>query len=93
MADTGKWDPKDPDEVKDYEFDWTDILKGDTISGTTWTISPSGLTKDSDTNNSSTTTIWVSGGTAGVTYSLMNEITTAGGRKYNRTRKLKMKEL
>ena len=74
------WPYKDPDEVLDYELDWsTHLDTGDTISSSTWTV-PAGLTKNSDTNGDSTTTIWLQGGTEGTTYTLLNEIVTAGGR-------------
>lgn len=84
--------PKDPDEVKDYEITWALLLGTDTIATSTWVV-PAGITKDSSTNTTTTTTIWLSSGTAGETYSLLNRITTAGLRTYDRTVKLKMKSL
>ena len=77
---------KDPDAVLDYGIDWGDWLTdvSDTISTSTWTA-PAGITKDSDTHNDTTTTIWLSGGTAGSSYSLVNHITTAGGREDDQT--------
>lgn len=84
--------PKDPDEVKDYGVNWAELLGTDTISTSTWTV-PTGITKDSQSNTTTTTTIWLSGGTAAETYSFDNLITTAGGRTYDRTIKLKMKNL
>lgn len=97
MADTGQWDPKDPDEIKDYKYDWTDILAvGDTIASSTWSLAAgTGLVINAPaaTFTTTTTTFWASSGTVGQTYSLLNRITTAGGRTYDRTRKLKMKNL
>jgi hypothetical protein len=99
-----KWSAKfDPDEVKDYVVNWSAILDGDVINGSTWEI-PSeavGLTKDSDTYNDTTTTIWLSvtspdtnrATLAGNTYGLLNTITTIGGRTLQRTIKLGIKEL
>jgi hypothetical protein len=84
--------PKDPDEVKDYGVDWALLLDTDTISTSTWTV-PAGITKNSDSNTDTTTTVWVSGGTAGDSYLLQNRVVTAGGRTYDRTCKLKMKNL
>lgn len=84
--------PKDPDEVKDYGIDWALLLDTDTISTSTWVL-PIGITKDSGTSTTTSTTIWLSGGTAGESYSILNRITTAGGRTYDRTVKLKMKNL
>lgn len=96
MSDTGRWDPKDPDEIKDYEFDWAEILGTDTIASSAWLVaSGSGLviTSPAASFTATTTTFWSSAGTLGETYSILNRITTAGGRTYDRTRKLKMKSL
>ncbi len=73
------FDPKDPDSVLDYSIDWSQWLAGDTLVSSSWTV-PSGITIDSDTNDTTSTTIWVSGGTVGVTYNLQNRIVTAVGR-------------
>jgi len=70
---------KDPDSILDWEFNWTSWLAGDTISTSTWVV-PSGITKDSDTKTTITTTIWLSSGTDGTDYELVNRIDTAGGR-------------
>ena len=80
----GKKFLKDPDAVLDYETDWEDWLGTDTISTSSWTV-PTGITKDSDTNTTTTATIWLSGGTAGTSYTLVNRIVTAGGRTEDRT--------
>ena len=73
------FDPKDPDSVLDYSIDWSQWLASDTLVSSNWTV-PSGITIDSNTNDTTSTTIWVSGGTVGVTYSLQNRIVTALGR-------------
>lgn len=78
------WPEKDPDEVADYEIDWTEQLSGDTITASTWIV-PTGITKDSDSNTTTSTTIWLSGGTTGTTYRLQNRVTTAGGRTFENT--------
>jgi len=86
---------KDPDSVIDYTLYWHEWLNGDTISTSTWLIvdsgaeSPVSLTVDSDSIGTYTgqspslptaqTTVIVSSGTAGLTYTLTNRITTAGG--------------
>lgn len=75
---------KDPDAVLDYQIDWSDWLGSDTISTSDWTVA-TGLTGDSDSNTDTTATIWLSGGTAGATYSVTNEIVTNGGRTDNRS--------
>lgn len=71
---------KDPNAVKDFALDVTEWLAGDTITGTpTWTV-PSGITKDSQSNTTTTATVWLSGGTEGTTYELVCRIVTTGGR-------------
>lgn len=75
------WQFKDPDEVLDYQVDWSTALGGDTIASSVWTL-PSGITQDSSTLNDTATTIWLSGGTDGSRYDLTNRITTAAGRTF-----------
>lgn len=82
---------KDPNAVLDYRVDWSTWLDGDTIATSTWII-PAGITKNSDTNSTTATTIWLSGGTVGIRYELTNRITTAGGRTEDRTIKVSVKE-
>jgi hypothetical protein len=84
------WPFKDPDEVLDYEVDWTARLDGDTISTSTWIV-PSGIVENSASHTSTTTTIWLAGGTLAATYEFLNRITTAGGRTMDQTVKLKIK--
>lgn len=82
---------KDPDAVLDYEIDWATWLGDDTISASEWTV-PAGITKDSDSNTTTTATIWLSGGTVETTYALVNHITTTAGRENDQTIKIIMRE-
>jgi len=84
---------KDPSEVLDYTIDWYDttlaegplFVSGETISGTpVWTV-PSGITKDSQTNDTTTSTIWLSVGTAGTEYSITCKVVTSASRTFERT--------
>ena len=75
---------KDPNAVLDYVVDWTTWLNGDTIATSVWTV-PSGITQDSESESTTSATVWLSGGTVGETYQLVNRITTAGGRTEDRT--------
>lgn len=75
---------KDPDAVEDYVFNWLAELDDDTIATSVWVV-PVGITKDSDSNDDSTTTVWLSGGSAGAYYQVTNRITTVGGRTLDRT--------
>jgi len=75
---------KDPQAVLDYQLNWSNWLTGDTIAAST--ITPAaGLTLDSEANTTTTQTAWLSGGAAGVTYDVVFEITTDGGRTDQRT--------
>lgn len=75
---------KDPNAVNDYSVDWTLNTGGDSIVGSTW-VAPAGITVDSSTFNTKKTIVWLSGGTVGVNYRVVNHITTAGGRQEDKT--------
>ena len=82
---------KDPNAVLDYSVDWAKWLDGDTIATSVWTV-PAGLTKVSDTNTTTKTTVWLSGGTADQSYTVTNRITTTGGRTEDRSFIVKVEE-
>jgi hypothetical protein len=86
---------KDPNEVLDYKFDWaTNVLAvGETISTSTVTAS-AGITKASDsiTDTNTTVTVWLSGGTAGQSYTVASRITTSSARTYERTMTVRVQE-
>ena len=81
---TAGWDPKDPDEILDYAIDWTGRLGSDTIATSSWTV-PDGITQVSASISGAICTIWLSGGTLDQSYSILNRITTDGGRTMDRT--------
>jgi hypothetical protein len=87
------WPPKDPDEVLDYQIDWSDRLSGDTLLTSDWTISgdDSVLVEDSNSISGDSTIIWLSAGTLAETYDLLNRVTTTGGRTMDQTVKLKIR--
>ena len=74
------WPAKDPDEVADYS--WTPTLDaGDTIASHTVTKDSGDVVKDSDAHTDTKVTVWLSGGTVGIsTFTL--RITTTGGRTF-----------
>lgn len=74
---------KDPGDKLDYQVDYTDWLASDTISASSWSVTPSGPTLSGQSVNAEDTvaTCWVEGGTHGREYRLTNAIETAGGRK------------
>lgn len=76
---------KDPDAKLDYAIDWSSWLAaGETITASAWTVA-TGITEVISSFNDTTTKIWLSGGTAGTTYTIANTITTSDGRIDERT--------
>lgn len=76
---------KDPDDVLDYSFDWTAwMATSETISTSTWIPSP-GIVVNSTANTTLVATVWLSGGTAGIPYTVTNRIVTNQGRTVDRT--------
>lgn len=80
MADWTKY----ADARLDYTFDWSAWLGSDTISSATVTADV-GLTVESTTNDNTTVTAWISGGTVGQVYKIACKVTTAAGRVDERT--------
>lgn len=78
---------KDPNATLDYTIDWRQWLGDDQIATSTWTL-PVGITNAGATFSISTSTVWLSGGTAGSSYSVYCQITTIGGRTEKRTIKV-----
>ena len=67
---------KDPEAVLDYSIDWTDFLESaETIFSSQW-FYPTGITLDSNGHTDKVATAWLSGGTVGQSYELVNRITT-----------------
>jgi hypothetical protein len=82
---------KDPDEVLDYNIDWTDRLDGDTISSVATELEAGDVTIDSTNYSGAIQTIWLSGGTHGETAIVTGRIVTAGGRTMDEAIKVKIK--
>lgn len=95
---------KDPDDVLDYHNVFSDpsglndgssdddgFLQGDTIATSTWIV-PDGITKDSEVNTTTTTTVWLSGGTIRKSYTVTNRIVTAAGRTKDKSIIIVVKE-
>ena len=76
-------------EVLDYSIDWAAPLASDTIINSQWSISPvDGGDVDTITNDTSVTTIWVSGLAEDVT--VTNRVVTSGGRTHERSLTLRL---
>jgi len=69
--------PKDPDSDLDYVMSWADWLQtGEGIAISTWPSPPAGVTTHDLANDTTTGTIWVSGGTVGELYAFTNRVVT-----------------
>ena len=92
---------KDPDAELDYGFDWSEWLQNvpegesaDTIESSTWAVTgeDSSLTVGATGNDDTTTTVWLSGGTVGLTYVVRNRIVTADGRTDDRSFRMAIRQ-
>ena len=86
---------QDPDEVLDYQFDWTSRLDvAETI--TTFTVTAqSGLTIEASpapAQVAGVVTYWVSGGTVGTIYGVTCHIVTSTGREWDHTDQFRITE-
>ena len=71
--------------ILDYAFDWSSVIaSGESITGSTWAVSSTDLTKVSDSTSGTTTTACISGGKNGYYYELKNTITTDQSRTFVR---------
>ena len=86
-----QWPPKDPDEVLDYNIDWSPRLTSpDVISASEWIV-PDGLVVENEIMTDNSTTIWLSSGTLAAAYDVLNRVDTMEGRTMDQTVTLKIK--
>lgn len=87
---------KDDASVVDYTIDWSSTLNAtspnDTISTSSWTKS-GGITIDSNSNTTTTATVWLSGGKLNTRAVATNTVVTTQGRTYVRSIYLDIKNL
>ncbi len=68
-------EPKDPNADLDYTISWADWLAdGESIIASEWIVQ--GAKNESDSFDSTSSTVWLSGGTVGATIIATNRITT-----------------
>ncbi len=85
--------PKDPDDIADYQVDWSARLEvGETIETSTFAVVLGSVTIDSQDFSGALTTVWLSGGEAGESCQIRNRITTSGGRQWDATARLRIRE-
>jgi hypothetical protein len=93
------WPAKDPDEVLDYGFNWNDtatkpvLEAGETLVTSTFAVIEGDVVIDSSSFVSTgRTTVWLSAGTAATPCVIRNRVTTSGGRTYDQSAKLRIRE-
>lgn len=75
----------------DYNIDWSPRLTSpDVISASQWFV-PTGLIADNEEMTDNSTTVWLSSGTLGTVYDVLNRIDTVEGRTMDQTVTLKIK--
>lgn len=90
------WPAKDPNEVLDYQLDWSDdtssrLEVGESIVTSTWVVVSGDVVIDSSSQASGVTTVWLSGGTDGMPCVLLNRVTTSNGRIYDYSVRLRIR--
>ena len=86
------WPSKDPEEVLDYQFDWTSrMATSESISSSTFILTFGSVTLASPSVVGATTTIWASGGELGEVNIITNRIVTNRGRTYDESAKLRIR--
>ena len=86
------WPAKDPNEVLDYQLDWSDRLdEGETITASTFIVESGTITINSTALVGALTTIWLAGGAHGATVVFTNRIVTSQGRTYDQSVRLRIK--
>lgn len=95
-----KWPEKDPNEVLDYELDWANpeeprLETGETLLTSVWSVVVGDVEIDqvaTDFTPQGLSTVWLSGGTAGVKCELLNRVTTSKGRTYDKSVLLRVRD-
>jgi hypothetical protein len=86
---------KDPDAILDYTINWDDgyLENGESITASSWSSYPTGLTLSATTHTTGTATVTVSGGIHAVTYVINNHVVTSkNGREDERSITLRIWE-
>ncbi|MCW3476551.1 phage fiber-tail adaptor protein [Limobrevibacterium gyesilva] len=82
------WPAKDPSDVLDYAFDISAALagnEGDAIASVDVAVTPGDLVVGSVAADGARVVLWLSGGQAGVVYSVQMTMATLSGRTVART--------
>ncbi len=83
---------KDPNAKRSYGHTWADNIGTDTITASTWTATPAGLTLTGSTFDAKQTSVYVEGGSDGTVYRLLNRVTLQSGGTDDKTLRIWVKE-
>jgi len=76
----------DPNETRDFGVDWSAQLGATkTISTSSWAVASGTVSILTDTKDTTTTTVRVTGGTIGENAELVNTITLSSGEEFEQT--------
>lgn len=69
---------KSPDAFLDFSINWSRWLSsGEEIVDSSWVVVTPGISISNPSHDGTKATVWVSGGTAGSSYTITNTITTS----------------
>lgn len=86
------WPSKDPQEVLDYQFDWTARLAAsETITTSTFLLESGSVVLGTSSIVGALTKIWLSGGTLGEVNVITNRIVTNQARTYDSSANLRIR--
>lgn len=84
--------PKDPAAILDYAFDWTAWLQHGEAITSHHVVAATGITKDSDHENTGVVTVWLSGGLPGRRHTVSCLISTNLDRTDERSMRIACQE-
>jgi hypothetical protein len=86
--------PKGPTDELPYRMDWGPFLNplGDAVLTSAWDAGGLDAAGEAIEPGGQGTTLRLSGGTAGVTYTVSNTVTTTGGRTVKRSFKVRVED-
>jgi hypothetical protein len=80
---------KDPDAIERFSVDWTARLEDATIVTSVWSQDPADeLTINNDSEDDSTASVFIAGGTLGDAHTITNRITTSVGETLDQSFRL-----
>ncbi len=90
-----KFPDRDPRDLSDNTFDWTDFIEDGVIADATVEVVDGGddLEIVGKLVGPKTVTVDLEGGTIGKTYTLACEVTLVDGRRFNRAARVAVKDL